>query len=530
MSYTTEPDPGALRVVERCDDRPEIKITLEASDVADEAAQHLSSDGEIYQRGGMLVHVVTPTASSPGAAVAPTIRELPLPILRVRLAQVARWLKFATKDREWKRVDVPEKVVSAVYTRGQWEYVRPLVGVLSAPTMRRDGSILQSPGYDVPTGLLLWPTADFFAVPDEPTIEDAQGAAQAILDIVIDFPFATENDRSAWLAGFLTLLARHAIDGPCPLFAVDANTRGSGKSRLVDAASIAAYGLPAARSPISSQDEEMRKSITSLLSEGAPTVLFDNVRSGGRIGGPALDALLTSDVWRDRLLGKTQTLTLPARTVWWLTGNNVQMTGDLPRRTLKIRLQSPLEDPEDRSGFKHGEGGELLRHIDRHRRLLVTQGLIILRAHFLAGRPDMGAHWGSFESWCRIIASAIRWVGLPDPLVSRATEDESSDEDRLFIGATIAVLEAVGRPITARELVAELYPPTRYDNEPFNDPSEAYAPAREALEAATAAKGNPNAQHVGIFLKRIHGRIVGGKSVVSVLDAHLKVQRWKVEP
>lgn len=527
MSIETEADPGALRIVRNTDDRPEVKITHEDSDVADEAAKHLGRDGEIYKRGGELVHVITPAPTTPGAKVMPQIRSLPLPTLRVRLAQCARFMKFVQSDRVWKRTPPPDKIVQAVFARGTWDHVRPLVGVISAPTMRADGSILQRPGYDEASGLLLIPNASYIEVPDAPSLEDARQAADAILDVVCDFPFATPHDRSAWLAAFLTLLARPAFDGPAPLFAVDANTRGSGKSRLVDAACVAAFGGPAARSTLSTQDEELRKQITSLLSEGTAAVLLDNVKTGGRVGGPALDALLTSTVWKDRLLGKSSTLTLPALATWFMTGNNVRLIGDLPRRTLRIRLESPLEDPEKREGFKHGAGDELLRYVERRRWILVTQGLTILRAHFLAKRPN-AASWGSFEGWSRTIAGAIQWVGLPDPLAARATEDNSSDEDRVWLDAVLAMLGDYGRPVTARELVAELYPPGRYEGEAPPDIFPTYPAAREALEAATSAKGVPNALHVGSAFKRWQGRIVGGRSLRGELDRHAKIQRWTV--
>lgn len=525
---TTEARAGALRVVEGGDKRPEIVITHDLSTVTDEAAKHLARDGEIYQRGGELVHVVTPTPVSPGVARVPMIRALPLPTLRVRLSEIARWVKADAKGN-YKRVAVPDSVTHAVHTRGQWERVRPLVGVVTAPTMRPDGSVLQAAGYDRKTGLLLWPSRAYVEVPEKPTRDDAIAAAEAVLDLVIDFPFATAEDKTAWLAGLLTLVGRHAINGPCPLFAIDANMRGSGKSRLCDVAVLLAHGTKAARSSISGVDEEMRKQITSILAEGSPAALLDNVRSGAKLGGPAFDALLTSDVWKERNLGKIQNLTLPARTVWWATGNNLRFAGDLTRRALRIRLESPLEDPEDRDDFKHGAGDKLLDHVERSRMVLVTQALLILRAHAVAGRPECGRAWGSFEGWSRVVVSAIRWLGLPDPLNVRATEDESADEDRLFAAAIAAMLGDVGRPLTARELVTELYPYGHYEGEGPPDVHDSYPAARDALEAATNARGTPTPLHVGHFLKRIQGRIVDGRAVVSQLDPHLKIQRWTTE-
>ncbi len=99
----------------------------------------------------------------------------------------------------------------------------------------------------------------------------------------------------------------------------------------------------------------------------------------------------------------------------------------------------------------------------------------------------------------------------------------------MCISATIAVMLAIGRPLTARELVAELYPRTQYEGEPYNDPSETYAPARDSLEAATAAKGHPDVHHVGQFLKRAHGRVVDGRAIVGEVDRKLKIKRWTVK-
>lgn len=521
-----EAPPGGWRVLHGGDERKEIVITQELSDVTDEACAALAGDGEIYQRGGALVHVVTTTAA-PGETTAPIIRDLPQPTLHVRLAQIVRWLKLGAKGH-YSRVAVPGIIVQSVHARGQWDSVRPLVGVITAPTIRPNGSVLQTPGYDVSTALLYSPSEQFVEVPERPTREDALGAAAEILDIVVDFPFATENDRIAWLAAVLTLVGRHAIAGPCPLFAISGNTRGAGKSRLVDCATLIAHGVKAARSSLSGTDEEQRKQITSLLAEGCSSALIDNVKNGTKLGSPAFDALLTSDVWKDRLLGKTQNLTLPARTVWWATGNNLRFAGDLPRRTLRIRLESPLENPENRKGFKHGEGDALLLHVARRRKFLVTQALIILRAHALAKRPPCGRTWGSFESWSTIVASSLRWLDLPDPLEARATEDETADEERLQGLAVISFLEHLNRPITAREVLKELYPYGHYDQDGPPDPSPTYGAAREALEESCQGKG-PDAVRVGQFLKRMLGRVIDGACIVAAPDKHRKIMCWAVK-
>ena len=57
------------------------------------------------------------------------------------------------------------------------------------------------------------------------------------------------------------MLVRHAIVGPCPLFAIDANTRGSGKSLLADVAGTITAGIVMSRKALPNNDEEMRKEL-----------------------------------------------------------------------------------------------------------------------------------------------------------------------------------------------------------------------------------------------------------------------------
>ena len=63
------------------------------------------------------------------------------------------------------------------------------------------------------------------------------------------------------------------------------------------------------------------------------------------LGGASLDALLTGDRWKDRELGGSRTVDLPARVVWAATGNNLRYRSDIARRVLLVRLDSQLELP-----------------------------------------------------------------------------------------------------------------------------------------------------------------------------------------
>ena len=519
------------------DSRPEIQVTPDLHTMVVHAVSALARDESVFQRAGELVHVVTPLTGPTRAANsreprrdAPLIRALPPSVRASRLAASARWV--AQRKNEWVPCAVPRDVVSAVHALGEWGGIRAIVGVISAPTMRPDGTILQAPGFDAATGLLYWPSIRFPVVEDAPSAEDVREAADSILDLVCDYPFAAPSDRSAWLALVLTIVARHLVSHTVPFFAVDGNVRGCGKSTLVDLATLVAHGCEAARMPASDKDEELRKQITSQLLLGSPVVLVDNVRSGSAFGSPALDALMTSSVWTDRDLGRMRMLILPSRSVWVATGNNIGFAHDLSRRTLRIRLASPLQNPEHRSDFKHGNEDSLKRLTIKDRHALVTQCLTILRAYHAAGMPDEGAApWGSFGEWSRKVGGAIRWLGLPDPMLSRATADADDDTEGQAVTAVCAALGhlvgTTGRHVSARELVDALWPVVGRHEDPRPDPSPTYAAARDAL--ASRGRERPSVQQVAHWLRARRGTVVRGERIVSSLDTKANALAWGVE-
>ena len=240
-----------------------------------------------------------------------------------------------------------------------------------------------------------------------------------------DFPWTTPADFAAWLALPLTMIRRTTIDGPSPLFAVSANTRGAGKSRLVDVASIIVAGRRAARASQPADEPEMGKVLTSIATEADPAVLFDN--ADRPVGGGKLDAWLTGTRWKDRPLGLTAWVDLPIVTTLAITGNNLTYVGDTIDRVLPIRLESTLENP--RAGKPRGPDSEptpgdfkidnLLGHVAEHRLELLAALLTVARGWFAEGRPSTGGRMGSFEEWSAVVPQIIRWVGLPDPLSTR---------------------------------------------------------------------------------------------------------------
>lgn len=508
------------KLTKKTEGRPTIRIGTELHKTVSEAVQAIGANVDIFQRGGQLVRVVRTenTARAPGS---PSIRPVSAATLMEVLTKVATWERYDGRTKDWARCKPPTDVVAAVMDRGIWPGVRTLTGVVEAPCLRPDGTVLQGGGgHDAASGYMFIPNAEFPTVPDQPTKNDAVTAAARLFDVVVDFPFATEAHRSAWLAFLLTLFARPAIRGCVPLMAVDATTRGTGKGKLVSATSIIATGREVAITPCPEKDEELRKAITTLLSEGERLACLDNIAS--TLNYPSLDAALTSSVWKDRVLGRTQSVEIANDMVWSVTGNNLTFEADTARRTLHIRLESPLENPEDREDFKHRN---LLEHVKRNRPALVRDVLTILRAFYVAGAPKVGCKpWGSFESWTRVVANCVTWLDLPDPQTTRAELVDADVGKSALVGLVVGLERLiVGDGMSAKAIIATLYTPQQSAPDGYDD-------LREAIEHfAPSFNGKPpNPQKLGYALRRAKKRVIAGRRI-EALGSTGGTIRWGIQ-
>ena len=518
-----------MRVVQgEAGERPVIRILPDLKNVVDQAIDALAADEELFHRGGVLVRIVragAPTLSEKTQRPegAPIIRAVAIPTLRERLTVVARWERFDTRKKQWIHAVPSDAVVQAIAARGEWPPLRPLVGVAEAPLLRADGSILQREGYDLSSGYYYAPADTFPRVPEAPSRDDAVKARDALLECVCDFPFASEGHRSAWLAFLLTLFARPAIDGCVPLGAFDATTRGTGKGKLADVTALIALGREAAKVPQPEDDKECRKVITSLVDEGEVFALIDNVAHV--IAYASLDAALTATVWKDRVLGTNRTICAPMRITWAVTGNNLELGGDTARRTLHVRLESPLENPEDRQDFRHAD---LLAWVRSERPRLVVAALTILRAYVVAGRPSgTSKSWGSFESWSKLIANAVTWVGMQDPQATRIDLEDGADATKGALTTLLAGwarLDADGKGLTAKAAVDALYPQRRGDG-----PPDGFDDMREAVETLCPQPPGkePSAQKLTYVLRSARRRVIGGR-MFDAVEGHAGVKRWVV--
>jgi hypothetical protein len=353
-------------------------------------------------------------------------REVTEPILRGRLTRIADFRKKSPKGSI--PCFPPRDVVEDLLALAPGLLGLPVLdGIVSVPVIRGDGSILTEPGYDQRSQLYYSPEPGFCLPPiaDFPS-SDHVGVAKGLVDEMLEgFPFSDQSSRANAIAAILTPLLRPVICGPTPLALFDAPQPGTGKSLLAEAAAIIATGEPAEMCSMPRDDEEMRKSLTTLLASLAPVVVFDNVMR--RLDNGDLAKALTETTHADRAFRTHQRILVPVRCSWIATGNNLRLGGDLPRRCYWVRLDAKTSRPEDRSDFKISD---LKSWIRTRRPELVAALLTLARAWFVAGKPrSQRRPLGSFESWSLTIGGVLDHAGISGFLGNASELREEADSE-----------------------------------------------------------------------------------------------------
>lgn len=408
---------------------------------------------------------------------------------------------------------------------GSWR-LPSLAGIVTAPTLRADGSLLQEPGYDAATGLYFdcgaW---TFPAVPAEPTREDALRAIAQLAEPVRSFDFVAEHDRSAWLAAVLTSLLRHSLP-TSPLFTFNAPVMGSGKSTLADLVAIIATGHVAPCMTIGGGEDETRKVVLSLLLAGAQLAVLDNIDEP--LSSATLASVLTQQSFRGRLLGVSAMLDVPTSCTWVGTGNNLVVEGDLVRRVVPCDLDPRVERPEARR-FDFDP-----REVVRERRgELVVAALTVLRAFEVAGRPGAAAlsPFGSFEAWSAAVRAPLVWLGQPDPLLGRERLQQRDPIETSLRRLLQAWHAAFGdRPQTIRQAIqaARTAPLAEATAQaPVGEPEQPQGLVEALAELAGTDRFERESLRIGKQLAKFRGRILDGLQLVAKSAAG-GVRAWAV--
>ena len=387
----------------------------------------------IMQRDGFLVRIAKRgEKTQPGRAAICRVHELTVPYLRHYLTQI---INFVALDRRkkgsgLKEICAPKLIAETLLSlTGEYAGIQILNGMVTHPTIAEDGRVLSREGYDQPTGLYLdFGGRRFPGIPTAPGRKEAEQALSIILDLFAEFPFQSSTDMAVAISFLLSSLVRQSLP-TSPGFAIDAATRGTGKSWLVSVISLAVAGREPLTVNYTSDQKEMSQRLFSILkAAGGGIILLDNVEQA--LFGDALNTAITSPEMTNRVLGVSEIQTVSTSVTFGVTGNNLVIQGDLTTRFLPCRLDAKMEHPEHRAFKRNAKKFALERGPE-----IVTAGLTVLKAYSAADDKPEIMPW-RFNEWNQLIRGSLLWLGLPDPLASLA-EMEKNDPERAGLGAVL---------------------------------------------------------------------------------------------
>lgn len=431
--------------------------------------------------------------------------EMTEPRLALELGAMVRCIKT---ERAGKKEIIVAADPSAGLVKQVLSYVpeaglRGLRGIVDMPILRRDGARVVA-GYDAESQLVV---SDSSGAGDVQEM-DVYEALKVVWAPFAEFPYVGALDRAGALACVLTAIARPWLP-TAPLFAFDAPVQGSGKSLLCRAVgAICGSYVLAAPLPLKNEDE-IRKRMLSMLMSAPRAVIWDN--QVGVLDSAALAAVLTSEAYSDRELGKSRVLNLPTGVLLMINGNNVAVGGDMPRRTVRVRIDPQMETPFDRQFTFDPE-----RVVRDGRARVVAAGLTLLRwgmARAAAGRI------GSFERWDEVVGQTVARIGrelddrFGDPAeVIRAAHADDPRRDELGDLMTALRDEFGNKWFTASDVAARM----------------AGGSGAGPLAEAFGYYKPPSARSVGRHLIYRRDAKVGGFCVQAAKDPHTKTMRFRV--
>jgi putative DNA primase/helicase len=495
-------------VVRKIKERPTIIFDPGAIDeVATTAEQALIATGQIiYQQGSMLVRPVMMkvSASKGRETAAPALKALDPDSLVDHLARAAQWERPDARRRKTVPCTPPRLVASILLTRvGEWSFPQ-ISGIVTAPTMRPNGSLITNPGYDPQTRLYYMadPGLRIPMIFGEPSREDAEAALHLLQDLLGGFPFKRSLDFSVALSALMSPFVRGACS-VAPLHGFSSHEAGTGMSHLCDLIATIITGRWCPVVAQSRSAEETEKQLTGLLLAGQPIISIDNVMR--ELSSPLLCQAVERPLLQVRPLGSSIMMMIENHCTFFATGNNLIIAGDMVRRSIRSELDAGVEQPETRS-FAF----DPIARVMADRGKYIAAVLTIIRAYQAAARHGERVEvtpFQGFNEWSRYVREPLVWLGLADPVESVA-EVRRSDPERMRLRALLTAWEDVfgNDPMTAAKAIA-----TVQESFSAQGNDSTVVDLRAALQAVATERGGTISQRrLGNWLAHHKGRIIDG--------------------
>jgi hypothetical protein len=362
---------------------------------------------EVRERRALGLHLLTASSSERGQSAEPSqpVAEQPL-LTRLSEAETAELIErhIDYHDKFGVSVHLPEAFVRHFMVRHDGA-LPTVTAVATLPQVLPDGRVLSGRGLRPECGIIFRVPAALEAL--LPTAEHCGPTeiARSMSFLVDDWLCDVATDyagKCVLVAAALTILERLQLPER-PAFFITAGHRASGKTTSANMVSAAVLGCRASAAAWSSNQEERRKAMLAYLTDGAALICWDNIPRGTALTCPSIEKALTAPTYIDRVLGRSETRTVPSTAVHLFTGNNIGPAGDMTSRALIARLSVDRPDPENRT-FRHHDP---IAWTDAHRHELLRALYVLLIGNPRLRHNVRGENETRFKHWWHLVGSAV---------------------------------------------------------------------------------------------------------------------------
>ena len=215
--------------------------------------------------------------------------------LEIELSDYVTFVE-ATADGE-REVGAPFRLLThwLKYRQSNLPTVR---AVVTMPLVLPTGELLTGAGLDRERGVVFRIDPALSAICAQARGLHARSRSRRAYRYLVDewlVDVAADREGKAVLLAYALSIIERILFPERPTFYVTAGQRGGGKTTALTMLSLAALGIKPAAMAWSGDADERKKAIFSVLREGAPLLIWDNIPRGAVIGCPHIERASTTE-------------------------------------------------------------------------------------------------------------------------------------------------------------------------------------------------------------------------------------------
>ena len=251
------------------------------------------------------------------------------------------------------------------------------------------------------------PSGYYCRIPEDIDVDlDTAECLRRLEDLFGEFPYDQDSD----LANTYGLLVGQSlkVQFASPIGFFDKPASQTGATLLARTIATLADGREPEIMTASERPEETDKRVIACLNARPSSMVIDNISF--RLGSDIIASGMTAAEMGGRLLGGNSQVKVPTKSLQiYMNGNNTTIERDLINRAISVRLDSGMENPEERTGFRH-----VLPRAALERRSYYLSAVVSLIQRWIdAGCPQgAGPVLDSYGDWMRAVGGILEVAGV----------------------------------------------------------------------------------------------------------------------